>query len=194
MDQWPCGAESSNRSPPLHRPRSRVIFVFAPLSSMKTKRDGSIRRVFRAHQRRLRFTSGRSCSAARRVFFCDDTPDASACCAPSPGCSRPRNARVTQTTSRPAVGERLGPTDSTGVSRRQAGAPHDALAKHTSHPSVVAEVGDKPRPQIRQTVPRSQPVSIRPNHTRRRYDAVNPVNKTSYLITSEYSTPKLKLL
>lgn len=45
------------------------MFVFAQVSSMKTKRRGSIRSWYLRHCSRLRATSGRSCSLANNVFF-----------------------------------------------------------------------------------------------------------------------------
>jgi hypothetical protein len=51
------------------RPCSRVILVFAPLSSRNTRRRGSIL-AWATHQPlRRAATSGRSCSAARGVYF-----------------------------------------------------------------------------------------------------------------------------
>ena len=64
------------------RPRRRVMFVFAPASSRKTRRAGS--KPFRAFaarastRLRLRATSGRSCSLARSVFFCTSAPSSPA--------------------------------------------------------------------------------------------------------------------
>lgn len=67
--QWPCGALASRRRPRGARPRRRVMFVFAADSSRKTSLAGSRPPWPRRHRRRARTMSGRSCSAARRVFF-----------------------------------------------------------------------------------------------------------------------------
>src|ERR1700734_2125082 len=67
--QWPCGALATSLRPFGPQPRSGVIFVLIHVSSMKTRRDGSML-AWRAFQRsRLRATSGRSCSLANRLFF-----------------------------------------------------------------------------------------------------------------------------
>jgi hypothetical protein len=51
------------------RPWSRVIFVEAPVSSMKTRRSGSTNGCAARQIRRLAATSGRSCSLALSDFF-----------------------------------------------------------------------------------------------------------------------------
>src|SRR6516162_1127524 len=67
--QCPCGTRSMRRSPRGQRPYSRTIFVFAAVSSMKTRRAGSNMPCSRIQRRRARATSARCCSAARRLFF-----------------------------------------------------------------------------------------------------------------------------
>src|SRR5215471_4858613 len=79
--QCPCGTRSMRRWPRGQRPYSRTIFVFAAVSSMKTRRAGSNMPCSRIQRRRARATSARCCSAARRLFFeCNfvtlkETPD-----------------------------------------------------------------------------------------------------------------------
>src|SRR5918994_7867629 len=72
VSQWPNGALACRRSPLRQRPRSRVILVVVPVSSMKTSRCGSWRirgwRLLLQCSRAWR-TSERSCSLARSVFF-----------------------------------------------------------------------------------------------------------------------------
>ncbi len=67
--QCPCGHFARNRWPRGARPCKRVMFVLAADSSRKTSRAGSQPRWRRTHRRRNRARSGRSCSAARSVFF-----------------------------------------------------------------------------------------------------------------------------
>src|SRR5262252_1616770 len=67
--QCPCGTQPTSRSPRGHRPLSRTIFVLAAVSSMNTSRVEVIMACRRFQHRRARATSGRSCSAARRLFF-----------------------------------------------------------------------------------------------------------------------------
>src|SRR6266481_9978375 len=67
--QWPCGILPTSRSPRGARPRSRAILVEVPVSSMKTSRSGSSLGRLSAHAVRAAATSGRSCSAARTLFF-----------------------------------------------------------------------------------------------------------------------------
>ena len=69
VDQRPPGAWACNRWPPRTRPHKRVMFVFAPLSSMNTKRLSGMSRARRRHQPRRARMSGRFCSLARSVFF-----------------------------------------------------------------------------------------------------------------------------
>src|ERR1019366_58829 len=67
--QCPCGTRPISRSPRRHRPRSRTILVEVEVSSMNTNRAGSNMPCSRIQRRRARATSGRSCSAACRLFF-----------------------------------------------------------------------------------------------------------------------------
>src|SRR5205807_5850728 len=67
--QCPCGTQPTSRSPRGHRPLSRTIFVLAAVSSMNTSRVELSMVCRRFQHRRARATSGRSCSAARRLFF-----------------------------------------------------------------------------------------------------------------------------
>lgn len=65
----PSGAWSLQRLPPSERPYNRVILVFAPVSSRKTKwRTGLFFWNIR-HFSLFCFTSSLSCSLALRVFF-----------------------------------------------------------------------------------------------------------------------------
>src|SRR5262245_32743446 len=57
------------RLPRLARPYRRVIFVEAPVSSMKTRRCGSRSGRASSQVSRRAATSGLSCSAARAGFF-----------------------------------------------------------------------------------------------------------------------------
>ena len=64
---------ASSLPPARARPRKRVIFVLAPLSSTKTSRHaGSAARCL-CHRALFSATSGRFCSAANRVFFISPT-------------------------------------------------------------------------------------------------------------------------
>src|SRR5262245_20500016 len=67
--QCPCGTRPIRRSPRGQRPLSRTILVLAAVSSINTRRAGSNMPCSRIQRRRARATSGRSCSAARRLFF-----------------------------------------------------------------------------------------------------------------------------
>ena len=67
--QWPCGTGPSTRTPLGARPWVRSIAVVAPLSSTKTSRAGSTAANSSRQAARSAFSSGRSCSAARRDFF-----------------------------------------------------------------------------------------------------------------------------
>src|SRR3546814_18167336 len=67
--QWPCGALPISRWPRGPQPRSGAMLVFAQVSSMKTKRLGSMLAWRARHLQRRLATSGRSCSAAKAVFF-----------------------------------------------------------------------------------------------------------------------------
>src|SRR3974390_2994355 len=58
-----------SRTPLRQRPRSRLMAVFVPVSSMKTSRVELSIDCLRFHNRRARATSGRVCSLARRLFF-----------------------------------------------------------------------------------------------------------------------------
>jgi len=55
--------------PRVIQPWVRVILVLAQVSSMKTRRLGSSLGWSLRHRARWRATSGRSCSAANKVFF-----------------------------------------------------------------------------------------------------------------------------
>src|ERR1700682_2863707 len=67
--QWPCGALATSLRPFGPQPRSGVIFVLLHVSSMKTRRAGSMAAWRALLRSRLRATSGRSCSLANRLFF-----------------------------------------------------------------------------------------------------------------------------
>lgn len=67
--QWPCGTPQTNRWPRGLRPRVRAILVLVAVSSRKTSRAVSSFRCLRLNRRRDLATSGRSCSAACRLFF-----------------------------------------------------------------------------------------------------------------------------
>ena len=67
--QCPCGTQPSSRWPRGHRPLSRTIFVLAAVSSINTSRVELSMPCRRFQDRRAWATSGRSCSAARRLFF-----------------------------------------------------------------------------------------------------------------------------
>src|SRR5262245_63771639 len=67
--QRPCGTLATRRVPRGARPWVRVMLVLAQVSSMKTRRVGSIRPWYFFHCARRRATSGRSCSLACRLFF-----------------------------------------------------------------------------------------------------------------------------
>ena len=64
-----CGTDATRRSPRDARPCVRVMLVSAHASSTKIRRRGSTRCWWRFHRSRLRATSGRSCSVARRLFL-----------------------------------------------------------------------------------------------------------------------------
>src|SRR6202163_3517329 len=67
--QWPCGTLATRRSPRGERPRCRTILVVTAVSSMKTRRGASSFDCSPFSSARAAATSGRSCSAACRVFF-----------------------------------------------------------------------------------------------------------------------------
>ena len=67
--QWPEGVSSWTRWPWGERPRSRVMLVLAPASSINTSRLLSHWPWPAFHPSRARLTSSRSCSLARSVFF-----------------------------------------------------------------------------------------------------------------------------
>src|ERR1700760_3502620 len=67
--QWPCGTLATRRSPRGERPRCRTILVVTAVSSMKTRRGASSLDCSTFSAARAAATSGRSCSAACRVFF-----------------------------------------------------------------------------------------------------------------------------
>src|SRR6266536_6660 len=65
----PCGTDPINRSPREQRPLSRTMLVLVAVSSINTNRAGLSIPCSLIQRRRARATSGRSCSAARRLFF-----------------------------------------------------------------------------------------------------------------------------
>src|ERR1039458_5023774 len=67
--QFPCGTFWMSRSPCGARPKRRVIVVETLVSSMKTSRFRSSLGCCFCNALRAAATSGRSCSAARRLFF-----------------------------------------------------------------------------------------------------------------------------
>src|SRR5580700_3777355 len=67
--QWPWGTFATKRLPFGAQPRSGSMLVFVPVSSMNTRRLGSIRLWRFVHWARRRATSGRSRSLATTVFF-----------------------------------------------------------------------------------------------------------------------------
>jgi hypothetical protein len=67
--QWPWGTFATSLSPLGAQPRSGSMLVFVQVSSMKTKRLGSIRLWRFLHCSRRRAISGRSRSLATTVFF-----------------------------------------------------------------------------------------------------------------------------
>src|SRR6516165_3433369 len=67
--QCPCGTRPIRRLPRRQRPPNRVILVLAAVSSRNTSRVESSMGCARFQRARARVTSGRSCSAARRLFF-----------------------------------------------------------------------------------------------------------------------------
>ncbi len=67
--QWPCGMALRQRWPMGQRPCSRASLVFKPVSSINTSRRTSQSGCRWRQSFRAALTSGRSCSAARVVFF-----------------------------------------------------------------------------------------------------------------------------
>src|SRR6516164_2795181 len=67
--QWPWGTLATSLSPRGAQPRSGSMLVFVQVSSMNTRRLGSIRLWRFVHWARRRATSGRSRSLATTVFF-----------------------------------------------------------------------------------------------------------------------------
>src|SRR5207245_6537062 len=67
--QRPWGTLATSRSPCGAHPLSGAILVFIQVSSMKTRRSGSIRPCRFIHRTRRRAMSGRSRSLATTVFF-----------------------------------------------------------------------------------------------------------------------------
>src|SRR6266536_4347123 len=65
----PCGTDPINRSPREQRPLSRTMLVLVAVSSINTNRAGLSIPCSLIQRRRARATSGRPCSAARRLFF-----------------------------------------------------------------------------------------------------------------------------
>ena len=70
--QWPWGMAARHRSPLRDHPRSRAIFIDAPVSSMKISRSGASPAWSSNQSRRHASTSGRRCSAAWPAFFLGD--------------------------------------------------------------------------------------------------------------------------
>jgi Transposase len=66
--QCPCGTGATSRNPRAARPQRRVMLVRAQVSPMKISRLGSRAGWRRMNRRRAAATSGRSCSAACRLF------------------------------------------------------------------------------------------------------------------------------
>src|SRR5271167_4666175 len=67
--QWPWGTLATSLSPRGAHPRSGSMLVLVQVSSMKTRRSGSIWFCRFIHCARRRATSGRSRSLATRLFF-----------------------------------------------------------------------------------------------------------------------------
>src|SRR5690242_1177953 len=67
--QCPCGTDPTRRSPRGERPYCLTIFVVTAVSSIKTRRRTSRPGCSAMSSARAAATSGRSCSAACRVFF-----------------------------------------------------------------------------------------------------------------------------
>src|SRR6266513_896823 len=65
----PCGTDPISRSPREQRPLIRTMLVLVAVSSINTNRAGLSIPCSLIQRRRPRATSGRSCSAARRLFF-----------------------------------------------------------------------------------------------------------------------------
>lgn len=177
VSQCPCGVASYNRPPPLHRPRSRVMFVFAPLSSIKTKRDTSMPLILTFHTSRLRFTSGRSCSAARSVFFSDDIPDALACWTPLPGYRRRHSGPVVLLVWHPAG---PGPVDPIAqeTRRKMSASAHawSVWGRSGPFPDVVATIVESRKSRHR--IARQSPRIFRNlNHKPQRPDPEDPSNR-----------------
>ena len=69
--QWPCGTVALSRSPRGAQPRSGAMLVLVQVSSMNTRRDGSIRPWYFTHCARRRATSGRvPLGRDQRLFLC----------------------------------------------------------------------------------------------------------------------------
>ena len=62
-------ARPGRRFPLGPQPRNGAMLVLIQVSSMKTRRSGSMRPCQERHRRRRRATSSRLCSSANRVFF-----------------------------------------------------------------------------------------------------------------------------
>jgi hypothetical protein len=75
-DSFPHGMRPTSLRPPTARPHKRVIFVLAPLSSTNTKQGSSSAANCSCQCALFSATSGRSCSAAARVFFTSSPDDA----------------------------------------------------------------------------------------------------------------------
>src|ERR1700739_1598637 len=69
VSQCPCGTFATKRSPRAERPWWRTILVVTAVSSMNTSRGATSLGCSAFSSARAAATSGRSCSAACRVFF-----------------------------------------------------------------------------------------------------------------------------
>ena len=94
--------EARHRSPLRDHPRSRAIFIDAPVSSMKISRSGASPAWPSNQSRRRASTSGRRCSAAWPVFFCASARAWRRSARPSTGTPEPRATPPASRQSRPA--------------------------------------------------------------------------------------------
>ena len=92
-----------HRSPLRDHPRSRAIFIDAPVSSMKISRSGASPAWPSNQSRRRASTSGRRCSAAWPVFFCASARAWRRSARPSTGTPEPRATPPASRQSRPAI-------------------------------------------------------------------------------------------
>ena len=100
--QWPWGMAARHRSPLRDHPRSRAIFIDAPVWSMKISRSGASPAWPSNQSRRRASTSGRRCSAAWPVFFCASARAWRRSARPSTGTPEPRATPPASRQSRPA--------------------------------------------------------------------------------------------